>query len=560
MTFVILIALVVEVAPFHPTYGPFRPFWSDYGPQYNATALDPGRLNPWWLSWGEEVGLLAPDVQRRCQAGPEGATGGPAVDRCDQTFLTLGSTATSDWLDQARRIEIVRRDTDLPHSRYTADDYFVIGRHCFVVECANFPVGIEPEQVLAFRGYVQAWLYRGDRLYEQGFRWTWPANPEDLRGAGAALMAQTEAILSGAMEPLYLSAADAPLAALHSLLATRFTVKVVDPESTVVYREGEPALTLDGAGAGLTTDYLTREATPAAAVPFADGEGAFRFYHLPSGRPPLPPPWRPVDVRWDNGVRLLAVQTSTRRVEPEGPVKVGFAWQPGEATSRRYRFTLALVAPDGRAVDQTIRMGYPAAYWDPGETVLSWHDLRPGPGTPDGVYTIRLSMHTEPFVRRLPLQLNPPADRPVDSVPLGDLVVRARGSQAPADGPVLGGWLRLVAADAPEHGVRGSALPVRLTWRAEAPPAADYTLLVHLLDGQGRLVAQHDAQPLQGALPTTAWLPGEAVTDPVDLALPSTLDPGAYTLIVGAYDARTGQRLSLPDGQGHVVIRQIEVS
>jgi len=75
-----------------------------------------------------------------------------------------------------------------------------------------------------------------------------------------------------------------------------------------------------------------------------------------------------------------------------------------------------------------------------------------------------------------------------------------------------------------------------------------YTVFVQLLNGDGKLVAQHDGPPDDGQSPTTGWDQGEQVLDVHRVAVPRDLPPGDYTLIVGLYDPNSGARLPLgPD-------------
>jgi hypothetical protein len=88
----------------------------------------------------------------------------------------------------------------------------------------------------------------------------------------------------------------------------------------------------------------------------------------------------------------------------------------------------------------------------------------------------------------------------------------------------------------------GGQVTVQAVWGAEAQPSKDYTVFVHLLDGEGKVVAQEDTQPRGGAFPTSAWLADEAFSDRYVVKAP----PGEYTLEMGLYDASTLQRLGKP--------------
>jgi hypothetical protein len=88
----------------------------------------------------------------------------------------------------------------------------------------------------------------------------------------------------------------------------------------------------------------------------------------------------------------------------------------------------------------------------------------------------------------------------------------------------------------------GQPVQINLYFRALAKMDRDYTLFVHVLDGQGNRVAQRDLPVRHDDYPTSRWQPGELVLDRADLPLPA-LPPGAYRFDVGLYDAASGERL-----------------
>ena len=106
----------------------------------------------------------------------------------------------------------------------------------------------------------------------------------------------------------------------------------------------------------------------------------------------------------------------------------------------------------------------------------------------------------------------------------------------------------------------GDWLLLPLVWRADTALQTRYKVFLHLLDAQGRLVAQHDSEPGGGLAPTTAWTPGARVLDRRALILPDQLPQGSYTLIVGLYTGDDpGQRLRVGDAD-HLVLGTLEIS
>jgi mannosyltransferase len=91
----------------------------------------------------------------------------------------------------------------------------------------------------------------------------------------------------------------------------------------------------------------------------------------------------------------------------------------------------------------------------------------------------------------------------------------------------------------------GEILQIQLQWVTDAPLDVRYKVFLQALDEAHHLVGQRDAEPV---VSTLDWRPGQPVLDrhglPIELGTP----PGEYLIIVGLYDAVSGQRLPTPDG------------
>jgi hypothetical protein len=97
------------------------------------------------------------------------------------------------------------------------------------------------------------------------------------------------------------------------------------------------------------------------------------------------------------------------------------------------------------------------------------------------------------------------------------------------------------------------ALDVTLYWLALRDVGANLKVFVHLLDGAGQVVVQHDGDPVGGYSPTTRWRSGELIVDRHRLSLPPGLPSGSYALKAGMYRFPSLQNLSTepatPDGR-----------
>jgi hypothetical protein len=104
----------------------------------------------------------------------------------------------------------------------------------------------------------------------------------------------------------------------------------------------------------------------------------------------------------------------------------------------------------------------------------------------------------------------------------------------------------------------GEDLGVSLYWEALHPLQAEYHSFVHLLDAEGRMVAQSDRQPGGVFHPTIQWQPGERLRDDHLLAIPPDTPTGAYRLLAGMYTlAQDGtlQPLGEPVSIGQVGVK-----
>ncbi len=118
-----------------------------------------------------------------------------------------------------------------------------------------------------------------------------------------------------------------------------------------------------------------------------------------------------------------------------------------------------------------------------------------------------------------------------------------------------GAWFgesaRLLTYDIEPHVVHsGDVLQLNLQWQASAPLAARYKVFVHVLDQQGKVIAQRDSEPTADLRPTTTWKASETIEDLHGVRLPANLLPQKLRLAIGLYDPITNARLPVRDANG----------
>src|SRR5574341_893963 len=240
-------------------------------------------------------------------------------------------------------------------------------------------------------------------------------------------------------------------------------------------------------------------------------------------------------------------------LEPSATVPVIVEWEvlreirAGQIQSFVQLINTATWTASGSSNDQYIlRYLYPADMWQPGDIVPDVYFVTLSPDLPDGVYLWASGAYLPSRPSRLPIRIVGGLTGPVQDVLFAEVaripppsiglpppydVARVEGQFA--DGIALEGY-RLI---------EGDSLTLELYWRAVGRPAGDYTIFVHVMNGE-TLLAQADARPQDGALPTWAWLPGELVVTTHTLAVPGGTD-NIGAIYVGMYTFPSLERLPI---------------
>lgn len=263
-------------------------------------------------------------------------------------------------------------------------------------------------------------------------------------------------------------------------------------------------------------------------------------------------------------IRLVGVEMQPGQgTEPAGnePVEVVLYWQAVEPVTEDYLSTVHLLGRDNISVGQVNR--YPAggmiptSQWQPGQI---WRD----------VYQVYANKAAEGPVRLRILAALYDAEEKT--------AVTAIGPEGATTELLIVGEARLAAGEVEEAEVErpllvqladnitflgydlsplsptpGETITLTLYWQAEDNPTLDYTVFVQLLDAGGMQVAGADGPPANGDFPTDWWRAGDMVTDNHLMQIPTEIEPGNYTILIGMYDPKTGQRLPRPDEQGESI-------
>jgi hypothetical protein len=101
--------------------------------------------------------------------------------------------------------------------------------------------------------------------------------------------------------------------------------------------------------------------------------------------------------------------------------------------------------------------------------------------------------------------------------------------------------LELLGYEVRERDAQGQAwVRLRLWWRAPGGLRGNLKVSARLVDANDQLAAFIDGEPVAWTYPTTAWRPGEIVSDAYEIPLPAGLAPGFYRPLIIVYDPVSG--------------------
>ncbi len=245
------------------------------------------------------------------------------------------------------------------------------------------------------------------------------------------------------------------------------------------------------------------------------------------------------------GIELLGISPVPETVLPGDAIELSLWWRCLDADLANDLLQLELLGESGSAGRQTEPIGgsAPSICWQEGDLLRQQIRLTVDREAAPGTYALRASLQrgdqtsagavlatvsVAPYAR----QFDEPLRMRATSFCFGD------GIEVVGSHPTS-------ASGGSDHFPK-----VTLYWHALETMDVSYTVSVRIADITGRIVAQQDRIPGDGAWPTTAWLPGEYVADTYTLEEPVEFAPGTYQVVIVWYDLETGVQLDVTASPG----------
>jgi hypothetical protein len=269
-------------------------------------------------------------------------------------------------------------------------------------------------------------------------------------------------------------------------------------------------------------------------------------YDRPAPVIALPADVEPINATFGQTATLMGFEIPVSSVHPGEGLPVTLYWRAEAATDTNYSLFLHLVDEHELIIAQRdVFHGpgvFPSSQWSPGIQFSDTYIVTI-PATIYAPTSARLVVGLYDHLTGTRLRL----PDGTDSISFGQVDILANPGMLPnpqqiqfSDGISLVGFELSTRTVTP-----GETLTLTLFWQANAAPSQDYKVFVHLIGQDGQRVAQHDADPQNGAVPTSRWQPGQRVVDSHPLDISPDTPPGAYHFQVGLYDSETGQRLPI---------------
>lgn len=272
-----------------------------------------------------------------------------------------------------------------------------------------------------------------------------------------------------------------------------------------------------------------------------------------------PSPQTASTVSFANQLLLRGYDVDLSPRKPDVPIEVTTYWQTQQRMNQIHNVALHLVdntLTTQRFTDRPLGKLYPNILWAPGELTQDKHLLHGDHHSlPPGQYTLELRLYNY-------------LQNGFQPLPMIDLETNGSIKHNPVLGHIrildpahterptftrhvnFGQEIQFLGYDLGNTPIKpGETLSLTLYWQALNQPSIDYTVFAQLIGSDGLVWGQQDNQPQQGRYSTTAWVAGDRIVDRYEISVRDDAPAGPYTLLIGLYNWRTGERLTAIDEQ-----------
>ena len=260
----------------------------------------------------------------------------------------------------------------------------------------------------------------------------------------------------------------------------------------------------------------------------------------------------PLGLHFSDRIELVGYELAYQEVTPHSEIPVTLYWRCLGEMERNYILAVKVVGWDHQVYGglhlHPGRGNFPTSLWREGDLFREtyWVPVE----APETVRTLaRVSVsffRDNSSSEYLPVR-DPHGGPPGGSALFGRIKIAGTPPRPVPSHKVssqVGDHISLIGYDLPQNkALAGKDVGLTLYWEARDRVVEDYTVFVHLVSGEGEIVAQGDGPPVGGGYPTGLWEGDEVIADRHIIHLPPDLPSGRYHILAGLYSLDTLVRL-----------------
>lgn len=267
-------------------------------------------------------------------------------------------------------------------------------------------------------------------------------------------------------------------------------------------------------------------------------------------------------IVFEDQAELIGYDLPQKSVQPGAELPITIYWRGVKPMSEDFSVYIHLFDSNGKQVGQWDAYpgngAYPTRLWLDEIIVDSYRVPVTGDAKGPSVGRVEVGLYRKETLKNL-VARDPQGRAITPSIARFKI---AGQSSVQVENPVrheFGDRIALVGLSVPQQAQSGGTFQVRLYWRALGPISEDYAVFVHVVDAQGKLLAQKDDQPQHGAYPTSFWDAGETVADEYMIEIPRDAPAGDYGVQIGFYRPSDNTRLPV-NGADYLELTKIRLS
>jgi hypothetical protein len=302
------------------------------------------------------------------------------------------------------------------------------------------------------------------------------------------------------------------------------------------------------------SDVRAQSIAPARVI-YQNGNSA--IVQKNSSPPATAWPMHPLSLYFGSTIRLIGYDLPRTTFAPGETITLTTYTESIYPPSATVGWRAELLTRDGTVVSQAagdpFANKFPVQRWSPGRIARDLWLLPIDANAPPGIYAVQLGLyrrvdgdfvdvHTLPDPYALQQQHWSAAPLTQIKIPLRPPSADELRAATPLRARVGESFLLSHYALRTDAATRVAHLT--LYWQSVAKTEKNYTVFVHLLDSNGKIIAQKDAPPARGDYPTSIWDAQEIVTDSYELAIPADAR-APLSLAIGMYEQPGLKRLPI---------------